>query len=272
LLRWWSILTNEQAYDPAEEERPTTRLEFVLRYRWFLLLAVGLLGAVGYVIVEGYEVPRGAKVFAAAFIAGSLMGIPAAGRIVDWLYSPPYTYLVDLDPVDSDFAIWELPPAVWRELTVEDGGELFQLRAAAPAYEVQSYNPEENRAEGTWRGTASDVELIRDRTKIAEVRGELEERAKRGMAFEVMKAGIIRSALDRILRAFVQDFEAESLYSGEAVQKAVERALDGAELSLEEERPGEGVADDGTVAEANLDGVSFVFNGDDAAEEVADAD
>jgi len=263
-------VTDDEQANPVPIDEPPTRLELVLRYRWFALLSIVVLLGIAYAVAEGYAVPRTVKVFGLAFAAGSLLGVPAAGRLVDWLYSPPYTYLVDLDPVGSDFAIWELPPAVWRDLEVEGGGELYDLRAAAPAYEVQTYDPEENRAKGTWRGTATDTELIKNRTKIAEVRGELEEQARRGFAYEVARAGIVRRGVSRILRAFVQDFEAEGVYNGEAVQKAAERFFKSLDLDLEDEGVTGGLGDDGTFAEENLSGIEFVFGEDRDDQEASD--
>lgn len=207
------------------ESGPTrTWKDILVADRWRLLGV--LLLAAGLAVYLGYdnEIPRWLRLFAITAGIGIALGYAPAARIVAWLYRPTYTYLVDVDSRTDEFAIWQLPPKVWRDLEVTEG-ELYDVRAIAPAWECREYDPEENTAIGTWRGSASDLELIEDRDAIDEIRTILEELAQEGLSIRIKQSGIVRSAVRGIVMSFVEGFESETLYDGENVKKSVERAL-----------------------------------------------
>jgi hypothetical protein len=240
---------------PESESRPDGRTwkEVLVADRWRLLGVLLLAGAA--LVFLGYEVeiPRWARLFLIAASVTAALGYPAAARLVAWLYRPNYTFLVDLDARRDDLAVWRLPPKTWRDLEVQDG-ELYQIKSLYPAWECKDYDPEENTANGTWRGSASDLELIEDRDRIDEIRTILEDLAQEGLSIRIKQSGIIRSSIRGIVMSFVEGFEKETLYDGDQIKKSVEKALDRWDLKDEKELPGDpdGPGSDGSLTEENI--------------------
>ncbi|AKH97351.1 hypothetical protein [Halanaeroarchaeum sulfurireducens] len=251
--------------DATAERRGRSAREALIADRWTLLgLAVFL---VGLAAVLGYEitVPREAKLFAIVAVLTGLVAYAPAARIVAWLYRPGFTYLVEVDASEADVAIWALPPATWRELDVAEG-ELFPLQASVPAWECQSYDPETNSATGTWRGSASDLELIQERGRIAEIRGVLEDLAKEGLGYRVMQSGMVRAAVRSVVLSFIETFERDAVYDGDEIRRAIDRTLDEWEYDANAEARNATVGDDGTLAEENTSA-----DGDDPGTSRADS-
>jgi len=239
-----------------ESEAPTegrTWKDVLVADRWRLLGV--LLVAGGALVYFGYEVevPRWLRLFLIAASATAFLGYPAAARLVAWLYRPNYTFLVDLDARTDDFAVWRLPPKAWRELEVSEG-ELYQIKSLYPAWECKNYDAEENTADGTWRGSASDLELIEDRDRIDEIRTILEDLAQEGLSIRIKQSGIIRSSIRGIVMSFVEGFEKETLYDGDEITKSVEKALNRWDLDEEKELPGsaDDPGGDGSLTEENV--------------------
>jgi len=218
--------------------------------RWRILGILLLAGAGAVFFGWNPSVPRWLHVTGLAFGAAALLGYAPAARLVKWLYKPSYTYLVDVDARTNEFAVWQLPPDVWRDLEVLDG-ELYEVRSTAPAWECRGYDPEANEATGTWRGSASDLEFIEDRERIDEIRGVLEDLAKEGLTYRVKQSGIVRSAVRGIVLSFIEGFESETLYEGSAVKDSVDDALARWQFENSPRDDSESVGDDGTNTEAN---------------------
>lgn len=250
-----------QEYIGPEDRNDNSWKDVLVRDRWKLIgLGIAVAGAWAYF---GYDVtiPRWARLFVLSSGLAALVAYAPASRIVAWLFSPDFTYLVDLDARDNELAIWQLPPKAWRELEVSEG-ELYRVRATVPAWECKGYDPEENSALGTWRGSASDLELIEDRERIDEIRGILEDLAKEGLTIRVKQSGIIRDSVRGIVMSFIEGFESESLYDGDEIEKSVEKALtrwtdDDDENEPDEIAPG----DDGSLSEENTENGAAVAPG-----------
>ncbi|WP_336327876.1 hypothetical protein [Halovenus sp. HT40] len=207
----------------------TSNRELLVRSRWFLLavaLVVILVLSISYWLVDPSlpSIGRELKLFAIAFVVGSILAAAPATKLVDWLHTPDSKYLVEYDAETDEFELWEIPAPQWRSLEIED--ELHQLNASEPVYEVNDYDPDEQVATGVWRGSASDLELIQHREAVAEVRGDLEDLAREGLAIRAKQSSIVRGAVADIVMEFVADFEEESTYSGTQIQQRVDSALD----------------------------------------------
>lgn len=236
----------------VEPERTSGRTwkDVLVSYRWVLAVAIGAALVIGLYLGYEPEIPRSVKLFGIAALLSGALGYPVAARIVAWLWRPRYTYLVDVDARDSDFSIWELPPSAWRDLEVLED-EIYELRAAAPAWEVKDYDPVANTCRGTWRGSATDLEMIEEQERIDEIRGILEDLAKEGLSIRVKQSGIVRKAVRGIVMSLVEGFEKETLYEGSEVVQAVEDALERWNLR-EQKDPEDGTADDGSLTEDNV--------------------
>lgn len=231
---------------PVEPDVRNNWKDVLIADRWRILGLALLVTGIAVLLGVDLSIPRWTRLFGVTFlVAAGIAYIPAA-RIVRWLYRPAYTFLVQLDAEDSDMAIWALPPTVWREIEVTDG-ELFPLQAAVPAWECRHYEPEENVATGTWRGSASDLELIQERGRIKEIRGVLEDLAKEGLGYRVMQSGIVRGAVRSVVLSFIETFERDAVYDGEEIRQAVDETLGEWEYDDEVVKVSDEVGDDGTL-------------------------
>lgn len=207
--------------------------DLLVAYKW-PLVAVALLVTLWVTqtnaAIQAPEIPRPALVGITAVIMSALAGYIPSVKLVRWLYSPNNRYLVDLDTDDDGFALWELSPSAWDNLAVEEG-ELHKLpNTKSPAYTCQGFDPETNAAEGTWRGSASDLEMLREKERIAEIRGQLETMAQRGISLRMRSGSIVRQALSQIVTDLVAQYEGITIPHGERVEQAVEDALDDYDL------------------------------------------
>lgn len=213
--------------DRSQLKPDPTLIDALVRARWFLLLIFGLIASVFLVVVDvpTPDLPvRAVKLFAITFLIALAIGFPVARRIVDYLYTPDTQYLLDYNAETDEFGVWAFSPNEWKKLEVEE--DTHRLQAAEPVYEARNYNPETNRAEGTWRGSATDLELVEHREAVSEVRGDLEDLAKDGLSIRVKQSSIVRGAVQDVVMDFVADFESDTIYSGDQIQNRVQSAID----------------------------------------------
>jgi hypothetical protein len=172
-----------------------------------LLLVASVVGLGGFVLTSmlGYEFPRNLRVIGiAALLTMPFVGRPLGKHIKAMLWNPSYVWLVDLDARREDGAIYRMPAERFREWDVVDG----QLDWLSPELAIgKNVDLEAQRVEGTWRGTASDRELLRAKEAIKEIRGQLEKDAQRGFAIESQAFVIIRNTTRRAVRSIVETFE-----------------------------------------------------------------
>jgi len=207
----------------------TSNKELLVRSRWFLLvvaLVTLLVLSIAYWLVQPSlpDFGRPVKLFLVAFVVGSVVATPWATKLVDWLHTPDTRWLLTTDAEKNKLELWEIPAPLWRDLDVDD--DLHRWDSSQPVYEVREYDQEDNHAVGTWRGSATDLELVETREAVKEVRGDLEDLAREGLAIRAKQSSIIRSSVSDIVMEFVGDFEEETTYSGEQIQQRVEDALD----------------------------------------------
>jgi hypothetical protein len=190
---------------------------------WFeaaiLLTAIG----VGLALANG-GVPRWAHVYLLGTAAAFVVGYIPVSKIVKWLYSPDFTYLLVLNAQEAGFELHALGPEEWEELEVK-GGKLRQLTALQPVYDCYEFDPESMTARVRWRGTENDLELLAHEQRIDECYGRLERLARRGMEMRVKHRSIIRDAAMQIVESAISTAEAASIPSGEEIEKAVDNAL-----------------------------------------------
>jgi len=217
--------------------RRKAAVELLKAYRnWIGLGVVAAVAAALYVGVPALpSIPREPRVFAVGALAAVLLGYAPAVRIVEWLYAPEGTYLVDIDARDNGFAIWRLSPEEWEQLTVEKG-ELYRLKTSADAYTCRQYWPDYQLCLGTWRGSASDLELLEERERIDEIRETLEQQAQEGLTIRMKVGSIVRTAVRDIVNDLVRQYEGTAIHRGERIEQAVDSALDDYDLDDEEDR------------------------------------
>ena len=215
--------------DPDNPNPEPSKLELLTRSRWFLLavvLVVSLVGSIVYYLTDPTIPPitREIKLFLMTLVIGAILAAIPATYLVDWLHTPANKYIVDYDASTDDFALYSIPAEHWPDLTVDE--ELHRLNASEPVFEARNYDPDEHHAEGTWRGTASDLELVEHREQVKETRNDLEQLAREGLAIRAKQSSVVRGAVADIVMDFIADFEEETTYSGDEIQSRIEDALD----------------------------------------------
>jgi len=180
--------------------------------------------------------PRWAEVGAVASIAVIPIGW-AAGVKVDAATDPQYHYILDVEvpgSVGDRGALYELAEEDFRQFEVrEDSLEDWSphLHAAKGVHIDELYAEE-----GTWPASMSDRELMTAKAKLAELRGQLEEDAKKGFVLEANAFIMIRGAVQDGIRRIVETFEKGTLPDdGESLNDRIDETLDRFDLGEAQE-------------------------------------
>ena len=222
--------------EPVRSARWHESLERLISNNFWKLVALGLVGvaAVLYFDVQlPTEPPRWMVTAFWTAALGSPIAYVLASKTVDLLYDPFGVVLLDLDARETDVAIYNIPRKRWKEVTVLEG-DLNRLDATQTVYSGKDFDPEELTVRGTWRGSLSDFELVREQAKIKQLRGRLETEAKRGFAIESQAWMIVRQATTQAVKSIVRTFERGTMptQDGLEVNDAVEDAIDSFDFEL----------------------------------------
>lgn len=187
-------------------------------------LSVAAVVAAAFYVFTAADVPTIYKVVVATVVGAGAVGYPAADRLVKWLWSPSWVYLLTLQAEGGPLRLYRLTPAQFSAVEVMEG-DLERYDGPNPLYVARSYSPEVGTARGTWRASVSDLELIRDREKIREVRGRLERMAQEGLAARIQASSAVRSIVDQITKEIVGALEGRTMYRGDEIARIWEKEL-----------------------------------------------
>lgn len=243
--------------DLTDDREPSkTELAFELvRSRMLTLLLIVVLAAVGFLLLAIFfaipSPPRWSIILGFALVSIAPYGYLFGTYFMEWLIPSREVYLVDVDAREEGGALWKMPPEGIHRLDVEDG-ELH--RAAPELYFGKRLDPDAGTVIGTWRGTYSDRELLAAYSNVEEVRGQLEEDARRGWAIQTNAWAIIRGATQDCVTAVIETFEAGTLPDdGASLGERIEDALEEHDLRRRvgdpEDVGGEYADDDGDATE-----------------------
>lgn len=180
-------------------------------------------------VLSGLSIGQEVKVGIVAGLGGLLLAWGPATKVVNWIYDPPEVHLLELDARETDIALYKLTPQQFADMTVVHD-ELYRLSGEVEVWACRAYVPDRNTAIGTWMGSASDMELVRERERIEEIRGTLEDEAKKGVRLRMQLSSIVRDAVGRITNDFIKTYEGETIYAGDRIGDAVDDALDDYDL------------------------------------------
>jgi len=182
------------------------------------------------------EIPRWARLGAVVAALTAPYWWFVSQKAVALLWSPSWVWLVELEAKDPDKGgIARVPTEQFKEYTVAKGTLDWVVPNLAFATSVDLEN---QRLEGTWRGTLTDRELLTALHVVAECRGQLLDDAKRGFLVETQAWTIVRNATRRATRRIVDLFEKGTLpENGEGLDAEIEKAIESSGLSelLEDE-------------------------------------
>lgn len=196
--------------------------------------ALGLAGAlfvVTFVVVvidpAWLDTPRVADLVLLTASASALVGWMPAQRLVEWIYSPDVVHLLVVKDDPETVMLWEMTPQEFDELDVDSGTSLYQWDGNRSLYEADEYRPDEQTVRGSWRGSATTLQLLSHREKVGEVRGRLEDMARRGLALRIRLTSIVRAATTDAVVDVLETLEASPavMPSEDVVRESVEDAM-----------------------------------------------
>lgn len=199
----------------------------VLSRFWTIISVVSFVVLMGLWVGFLPPLPRFVEVGLVASIAatpfGWIAGVYAAGD-----EDPQYHYLIDVEVpgnVGDKGALYELAESDFRELDVRDDSleDWSPYLHAGKGVHIDQLLVEE----GTWAASMTDRELMTARAKLAELRGQLEEDAKKGFVLETNAFIIIRGATQAAVQRIVETFERGTLPDdGDGLNERIDDALD----------------------------------------------
>lgn len=197
-------------------------------------LAVAAAAVAGYYVLTPaqFRVPTVYVVGAVFGLTGVAGGWLAGSRVVDWLWSPDWRYVWELDARDDGVRLWRMTPEKFGRMNVLEG-ELKRWDAIYPVYSVRQYDPKWNTAVATWMGSVDDVELLKERERIDEVRRELEEQAQEGLATRLRASSALRVAVSNVVNGLLAKLEGGSVDAENHLETAIQEAVEEHDLEAE---------------------------------------
>ncbi|PSQ19584.1 hypothetical protein BRD00_01600 [Halobacteriales archaeon QS_8_69_26] len=198
------------------------------------LIGLAVLAVVGYYGLTDAEfsVPTVWVVAGTFGAVGAVGGWFAGARVVAWLWEPDWRYLLDIDAREDPIKLWRLTPEKFGRLTVIEG-DLKRWDARYPVYTCRQYDPEMNICAATWMGSVEDVELLRERERIDEIRESLEAQAQEGMTTRMKASSAVREAVSRITNGMLAGMESSTFDPDGDLEQAIAEAVENHDLDAE---------------------------------------
>lgn len=238
------------------------------------VIAGALVAVAAYYVVTDarFTVPTVYVVAGVFGSVGAATGWLAGSRVVDWLWEPNWRYVLELDARDDDLRMWRMTPEQFGRMQVVEG-ELKRWDAIYPLYTVRKYDAEWNTAVATWMGSVDDVELLKERERIDEIRRELEQQAQEGLATRLRASSALRSAVNSIVSGILGRLEAATVDDEGQLESAIQEAIDEHDLEAEIRQANEArESQELPEIEVSDDGDSAVDAGDETTAETGAAE
>lgn len=166
------------------------------------------------------------QVFLATFLATGLIAYIPSKKLVDWIHEERYLYMLELKAEDGGIGIWRFHPGQWKEIEIINGKLHEEKVDKGRLYVCREFDESGMEAKGTWMGSASDLEFLREKKKIEDTRKRLESLASESVELRASMLSIVREAIDRVGAKMAQEFEKGTLYQGEEIGKVVGDIVD----------------------------------------------
>ncbi|OUJ18599.1 Protein gp31 of His2 family of spindle-shaped halovirus [Methanonatronarchaeum thermophilum] len=169
--------------------------------------------------------PQYITVFYLTLLIGSLITVIPATKLIDWLIEPQNKYILQLGMEKGDLGLWKLQNHQHQEIKVIEGSLHREKTSKAELIICQKFDPKTMEAVGTWRGSVSNIELLRNKEQIKEIRKHLEKMAQKGIKTRIRMPSMVRDAVNQITMEMAAHIERETIYNGEIVNQIVERTI-----------------------------------------------
>lgn len=199
--------------------------------------AAAVVAVIAYFALAKPDVPPAVYVVAVGGVSAAAVGYVGA-YVLERLF-PDQMPIMYVKLGFPGFHIWRLNDEMHERVEVVGADGLFKLRTFHfDVYEVEHFFPDATPpvAKATWRASASNIELVEHREKVDNVRKELEEEARKGMALRVKLGRVVRDAVYNISLGILREQEGLTVRDGEKISDAVENATE--KYDIEEELNG----------------------------------
>lgn len=211
-------------------------------------------------------IPTWALVMLATAVAASPVAWWAGVRLVRWLYDPDHVYISEVNAASGDQRLLRISPDRFDELTVYNHNEerrerdfLHEVRINGKrAYEVDSYDREQNVAIASWQAGVTNVEIRQDRSRIKSIKTVLEREADKALELIVNHSDHVRAVAREVSMDLIRVAEEGELPDSDALHERLSERLDeanpGEQLleTVDESANGEG--DESTEISLEVDG------------------
>ncbi len=187
------------------------------------LLVISSLFISSYIYLR-YSFSKPIMVFLFTFIvSGSILAWPSK-KLIEWVFREEVIYLLELGVEKNGIRLFKFPLDAWKKVDVVEGS-LFETKNDERVFVCKRFNEKDFEASGSWRGSLNDIELLREKEKISELRDSLEDMAREGLVTRTKITSIVRGAINHLGQKMVVEAEKDLLFSGEEIQEVVEEEL-----------------------------------------------
>ena len=224
--------------------------------------AVALIIAAWHFGISFPEVPNWMLVGLLATLAAALPATWTGRRLAQALYKPNHELLSITNPVTGDQKLVFVAPERFDEMTVlnhndkkRDRGFLHEIRVnGRKAWEVDSYNREQNVAVASWQAGVSSRAIRRDRSRYDYIIGALEEEADKSLELLANHPNILRKQAAEVSNRIIQTAEGVEVPDGGKLHERLSSMLEEADPSTDllegddgDDSDEEAAPDDGTI-------------------------
>jgi hypothetical protein len=204
------------------------------------------------------EVPTWAKVSLLGFILAVPIGTVTGVKLARALHSPDTKLLSVQNPVTGDQELVHIAPDRFEDMTVmnHNGDERDRtflhevVINGRRAYEVDSYEREENLAVASWQAGVPNTAIRKDRAQIKNIKTDLEKQADKSLELLANHPEIIRKQGALVANRLVEVAERVESPGADGLHEELGDVLDAADPS-EELLEGDLRADDETGNEVS---------------------
>lgn len=200
---------------------------------------LGLIGAVAFItatVFTDFQPPELVFVVITGVTVGSIVCYPYAKIVTSWYITDDRKPVIELDPEDISkdgalpISVWKVPKEQMNDIEVINGSpNKVTTKKAGNGIAVEHFQVMQNDdgtsdmyAEGTWVGSKSGMELMKDVDEIQAMKENLEPLAMKGYAYEIKWPFIMRQLSEKITNAIVHEFQGVTQFKGKEMHNHVE--------------------------------------------------
>ncbi|MFC4448138.1 MULTISPECIES: hypothetical protein [Halorussus] len=225
----------EQTIERLKLDRAKTRLKGIKILSLTGIASLTLIGVGGWLLTgHSIEIAPATmdqiKVFGVSLVGFGIVFSPATIWFVKRLWNPDLQYLYDINAIDEETPdLWVSSPQNAEELTVREGRlHKFQIHGS-PCWVGRDFNPEDGEITGTWRGAASDTEIMNNEQEIRANRGRNRYWARVGQEFSAKLPSIIDNIESRVWQSIGNETVDLTAHDSRAVRDEIMNEIDSLE-------------------------------------------